>query len=38
MFVLESNETRLFVNNEVAEGREDFYFQCGQKITLQKFC
>ena len=27
MSVLENNETRLFVNNEVAEGREDFYFQ-----------
>ena len=38
MSVLENNETRLFVNNEVAEGREDFYFQSGQKIALQKFC
>ena len=38
MSVLENNETRLFVNNEVAEGRDDFYFQSGQKIALQKFC
>ena len=38
MSVLENNETRLFVNNEVAEGRGDFYFQSGQKIALQNFC
>ena len=37
MSVLENNETRLFVNNEVAEVREDFYFQNGQKLTLQNF-